>query len=369
MRKLDCGTAENRRRGASGQRKAPRQLRAQCRGRSRRWLRLPAAVFLPLLGLLLLLLPRGGRPCYLTDGGARYYLETHGESAAEVLRSLGLELAPGDRLTERNENGTRRITVERAQTVTFVTPEGERTLTTLPTTAGALLQRLSAAPDDGLRLCCDPALPTFDGMRLELRAVREFVRERRETIPAATLRLESPALAAGETALLCPGRDGLRTCRERVRTENGVEVACTPLDAASELAPCARIELYGVEREARLQPTDAPDGGVLETASGELLKYSRVLQCEATAYSCEGRVGTTATGTRARVGAIAVDPRYIPYGTRMYVVSNDGVYVYGFATAEDCGGFRGWRIDLYFDTVDECWQFGRRACTVYVLDG
>ena len=48
-------------------------------------------------------------------------------------------------------------------------------------------------------------------------------------------------------------------------------------------------------------------------------------------------------------------------------MSNDGMYVYGFAVAEDTG-VRGNTIDLYMDTNRECIQFGVRECTVYILD-
>ena len=76
----------------------------------------------------------------------------------------------------------------------------------------------------------------------------------------------------------------------------------------------------------------------------------------------------TATGTLCRVGAIAVDPKVIPYGTRMYIVTNDGRYVYGIAVAEDCGGaIKGNRVDLYFNTDAECRAFGIRNCTIYFL--
>ena len=52
----------------------------------------------------------------------------------------------------------------------------------------------------------------------------------------------------------------------------------------------------------------------------------------------------------------------------MYVVSNDGQYVYGYCVAEDIGGdIKGNKIDLYFDTYAECWDFGVRMCTVYIL--
>ena len=104
----------------------------------------------------------------------------------------------------------------------------------------------------------------------------------------------------------------------------------------------------------------------ITTSSGEVLSYVDVLSVEATAY-CGG--GTTATGTPARYGAIAVDPDVIPYGTKMYIVSDDGKWIYGVATAEDCGGaINGYIIDLYFDDYDTCIQFGRRNCTVYVLE-
>ena len=55
-------------------------------------------------------------------------------------------------------------------------------------------------------------------------------------------------------------------------------------------------------------------------------------------------------------------------GTRMFIVSDDGQYIYGIATAEDCGGgVKGNHIDLYFDTTYECFQYGVRTCTVYFL--
>lgn len=115
------------------------------------------------------------------------------------------------------------------------------------------------------------------------------------------------------------------------------------------------------------QPAEAElSGETITTSGGQVLTYVDVLSVEATAY-CGG--GTTATGTPARYGAIAVDPDVIPYGTRMYIVSDDGNWIYGEATAEDCGGaINGNIIDLYFDSYNTCIQFGRRNCTVYILE-
>lgn len=79
--------------------------------------------------------------------------------------------------------------------------------------------------------------------------------------------------------------------------------------------------------------------------------------------------GITASGTRARRGTVAVDPRVIPLGTKLYIKSlTPGIADYGYAIAEDTGGaIKGMKIDLFMNTVSECFQFGRRSVEVYVL--
>lgn len=79
--------------------------------------------------------------------------------------------------------------------------------------------------------------------------------------------------------------------------------------------------------------------------------------------------GITASGTRARRGTVAVDPRVIPLGTKLYIKSlTPGIEDYGYAIAEDTGGaIKGMKIDLFMDTVSECFQFGRRVVEVYIL--
>ena len=88
----------------------------------------------------------------------------------------------------------------------------------------------------------------------------------------------------------------------------------------------------------------------------------------ATAYTAGhgGADTVTATGTVVRMGTVAVDKRVIPLGTKMYIVTNDGL-VYGMAVAEDTG-VRGNTVDLYYDTYQQCINFGRRSCTVYILE-
>ncbi|MDD6188138.1 MAG: 3D domain-containing protein [Clostridiales bacterium] len=112
------------------------------------------------------------------------------------------------------------------------------------------------------------------------------------------------------------------------------------------------------------------EDGVLITADGEEIRYSSVIQVSATAYTTERQENKiTATGTVAHVGGIAVDPKVIPYGTKMYILSEAGAWAYGYAVAEDCGGgIKGNKVDLFFDTYDECIQFGVRNALIYILE-
>ena len=108
--------------------------------------------------------------------------------------------------------------------------------------------------------------------------------------------------------------------------------------------------------------------GVITLENGETVTFSGSRTMRGTAYTSGGSVGTrTASGTQVRVGVVAVDRNVMPLGTKVYVMSNDGAYNYGFAVAEDTG-VRGNTIDLYMDSNWECIQFGVRECTVYILD-
>jgi 3D (Asp-Asp-Asp) domain-containing protein len=96
--------------------------------------------------------------------------------------------------------------------------------------------------------------------------------------------------------------------------------------------------------------------------------FKKKLLMEATAYfpgfASNGKwAGTTAMGYEARPGRVAVDPRIIPLGSRLFVEG------YGYCVAVDTGGaIKGNRIDLCYNTSEECFEFGRREVYVYVLD-
>lgn len=95
------------------------------------------------------------------------------------------------------------------------------------------------------------------------------------------------------------------------------------------------------------------------------LESARVVTVNAYAYSPQdpGMGKRTASGTPLRRGVIAVDPGYIPIGTKVYIPD------YGEAVAEDIGGnIRGNTIDIAFDTHEEALCFGCQVLEIYIFD-
>lgn len=73
--------------------------------------------------------------------------------------------------------------------------------------------------------------------------------------------------------------------------------------------------------------------------------------------------GITASGKRVKEGMIAVDTRYIPFGTKVYI-EGLGVFV-----AEDTGGaIKGNRIDIYMSDLNKAIEFGRQNRKVIILE-
>jgi len=95
----------------------------------------------------------------------------------------------------------------------------------------------------------------------------------------------------------------------------------------------------------------------------EEIQYSRKLKMFATSYdkNCAGCSGTTASGLSTGYGVVAVDPKLIPLGTKLYIPG------YGIAIAGDTGGsIKGGKIDLGFDNIKTGW-WSARFVDVYVL--
>lgn len=105
-------------------------------------------------------------------------------------------------------------------------------------------------------------------------------------------------------------------------------------------------------------------GQVYASRGGESINYKEKLNCVATAYSGDGITATGKTPVRnpGGISTIAVDPSFIPLGSKVYVEG------YGYAIASDTGGaIKGNIIDLFLNSSGECRNWGRRPVTVLIV--
>lgn len=283
---------------------------------------------------------------------------TRARTVGQALRQAGVELGPRDRVEPApgtNLQSDTTVTVARAVPVR-VRADGREweTWAWAPTVGQALvgvgirlgpLDRVEPAPET-------PLAGAGDAPR-EIRVVR--VREEETTqvveLPFGTVKREDWNLPAGHQREIRAGTPGEKELTIRIRYEDGVAVSRTVVAERVRRPPVDRIVAVGT-------------AGTV-SRGGQTLRYRQVLRMVATAYAPgDGYTpgSRTAAGLRAGKGVVAVDPRVIPLGSRLYI---DG---YGPAVAGDTGGsIRGNRIDLGFDTPPEARAFGRRTVTVYVL--
>ena len=331
------------------------------------------ALVLPVLTLLGVLVPTvfAQTTYVITDGDQVKVYTTFSSNPADVLDKAGFELGEDDTYTTNPGIGVSEITVQRNQTIRINYGGEMIEADSYGETVEALLTRLEI-PTSGDYVVSQPlATETFDGMEIAIDCVIETMQTYTVEIPYETVECKDPTLPVGTRKVQVKGVNGELCKTANVVYVNAEQNSHTVLEETVTRQPVNEVVLVGTGEEANGK-SNAPaiGNGVIVTADGEVLTYSRKEKFRATAYTHTdaGCDMTTATGTQVRVGAIAVDPRLIPYGTRMFIVSNDGKYIYGIATAEDCGGgIKGDQVDLYFPTYEECMQFGWRKCTIYFL--
>lgn len=162
-------------------------------------------------------------------------------------------------------------------------------------------------------------------------------------IPPKVIVQPSNTVASGRSAVLSPGSPTIKQQTWQIKKVDG-----------------NIVERKLIKEQIVQQGRDK----VVALGQGTYRGEAQEILMVATAYSAEQPgIGTrTAMGTRVRYGVVAVDPKVIPLGTKLYIEG------YGYAVAEDVGGaIKGNRIDVYFNTVKECYQWGRRVVKVYVL--
>ena len=334
-----------------------------------------AVLTIPLVVLLLLSQTVFAQTTYVINDGSRVLVHTSSVTdPAAVLNEAGLALGADDTYTTQTGIGVSEITVQRSHTVTIDNGGEILAVSATDETVGELLNRLSISLDGNVAVSAPLEMETHSGMVITLSRTVQDVQTYTAAIAHDVTYYKDYSLPYGVEEIVTEGRDGQMRCTANVVYVDGVEISRTVTEQTVIQQPVTEVIALGVGCEAPA-PKDPVDEYVITDShiflpNGEVLTYTGTTRMLGSAYSQydQGCGTITYSGTTVHVGTVAVDPRWIPLGTRMFIVSADGDYVYGIATAEDTGSsIIEARVDLYFPTQDECFEFGMRDVIIYFL--
>ena len=220
---------------------------------------------------------------------------------------------------------------------------------------------------------------------LEEGDVIDIVRVKEETIveetkiPFEKKEIKSNKFFKGETKVQQKGAEGISAKHIKKRYENGKLVKEEVVKEEITKKKYDNVVLVGTKEKPvakKVTPVTNTKSASRGSISNSRINRSnqsapskgRTITMNASAYTdnvqSQGKwVGMTASGMKARYGVVAVDPSVIPLGTKLYIEG------YGNAVAGDTGGaIKGNRIDLFFNSQQECTNFGRRQVKVTILN-
>lgn len=320
---------------------------------------LVAAITVMVMLMSVILLKRNDVRIY-EDGELISSFNTLKSGADEWLAAAGVTLEDGDVMTVEGSE----VYIQRAFFVT-VAADGQRVaVKTVPATAGEILElagvTLGAADKADAQadeLITETRVITVN--RVEVKTVTES-----ETVDYETVKEKTDSLYEGETKVKQEGEKGKIEYTYEITLVDGEETERELVKKETVKEAVDKIVLVGTKKKPVVSTVKAASAG-----KGAPSSYKAAYTMRATAYTYGNDGGNrTCTGIRPYKGIVAVDPKVIPLGTKLYIVSTDGKYVYGEAVAGDTGGsIKGDRIDVFLESDAECYAFGRRNVTVYVL--
>lgn len=250
------------------------------------------------------------------------------------------------------------VEIKRAVKVKVAVDNEELEVLTAEDNVGQVLDTEGISMNDLDKI--EPAVDTTvsEGLNVKITRVQERVIDEVQEIAFDKEYQKTDEIEQGKEKVLQEGANGERLISSKITFEDGKEVSREVVKDEVQREPVKQIVALGtlgVYRPSR--------GGSVS------FNYSKVINCEATAYNPLGAASTaiTATGTVARrnpsgYSTIAVDPSVIPLGTKVYVEG------YGYAIAEDTGGaIKGNIIDVFLNSYEESCRWGRKNVKVYIV--
>ncbi len=208
------------------------------------------------------------------------------------------------------------------------------------------------------------SLRVYDGMKINVSRIKKEEVTVTEDIPRNTVVKTSTLLSEGSTEVTCEGKDGKKELRIKQTLKDGNVIDSEILESKIIENPEDKVVVKGT---GKIKPKNEENRKTSSESNGG--KASNVFFGYATAYTASPGAKTS-TGVRpSSESTVAVNPKVIPYGSRILVEAQDGSYRKELI-AQDTGGAlkKGSAIvDIYMSSKDSCKKFGRKSVKVSII--
>lgn len=303
--------------------------------------------------------------------GTQTTVKTMRNTVKEVLTQRGIEVRDFDYVsipldTKLLRNKTTKIHIKSAVPINVFADGKETVVMTSNDTVKEALEKsfVGLGPNDRIE-GAKPDDKVCKDMNVKVVRIRQEIVSQNEIIPYDIERKANQSMDQGLEKVISKGKNGVCEKTYIVSYEDDKEIKRQLLtktvisEPEEEKVEYGTVATYAVSR-------------------GESIRYKKVLEMSATAYTASFKdtkkhpgdpgFGITYTGVKVKKGIVAVDPKVIPLGTRLYIEGVGNVPDYGYAVAADIGSaIKGNKIDLYMDNQSVVDKWGRKKVKVYIL--
>ncbi|TYW23299.1 DUF348 domain-containing protein [Listeria monocytogenes] len=311
------------------------------------------------------------RQITINDNGTKKDVWSTKANVADLLKDENITTRPQDvlnvALDTKLKNGLE-VNINRAIQLSLQNGAKKDTVWTTKTKVSDLLAEKNIKLDQDDRVSPAKDSNLKEKMTVEVTYVNSKAEKKNEQVKFETVYKEDDSLNKGVEKVVQEGKNGKKVVEYKVTFENGIEkkrdvikenVTSNKTDKVVVRGTKEKVVATPVSNVSTSSATSSSSSSASSTPSG-----GKTYKMESTAYSGGG---TTAYGINLSANpglkVIAVDPRIIPLGSKVWVEG------YGEAIAGDTGGaIKGNIVDVYFPNESQCYSWGRRMVTVKVLN-
>ncbi|MFC4355821.1 ubiquitin-like domain-containing protein [Chryseomicrobium palamuruense] len=305
--------------------------------------------------------------------GEKQTIDTTTDRVKDILAEAGVEVTEYDQIApaaDAEVGQENEISIAKAYQVKLIDGTQEKIVWSTSTTVADFLKQNSIQLNTLDRVNVDMEKVVTPDTSIQITRVEKVTDVVEEDIAFKTHTRKDDSLLKGQNKVVRAGKPGKLAKTVEITKENGKIIDRQVVEEQVKQEPLSKVVHEGTKVVvAAATQTAAKSSSQPVSRSSAQEPAGREFYVTATAYTayCTGCSGITATGIDLRsnpnLKVIAVDPRVIPLGSKVWVEG------YGYAIAGDTGGaIKGNKIDIFIPTKDQALAFGRKQVRVKVIN-